>query len=128
MPLTVFQTLPVDGIVIVSSPQELVGMIVGKAVQMAQMMHVPILGLVENMSYAVLPRLRQAHPCVWRQPCGRDCRQVQPAGAGKNAHRPRAGKEADAGMIEVFAGDYLDNAAQTVAKLLKKVKAAPLPA
>ena len=55
MPLTVFQTLPVDGIVIVSSPQELVGMIVGKAVQMAQMMHVPILGLVENMSYAVCP-------------------------------------------------------------------------
>ena len=46
VPLTVFQTLPVDGIVIVSSPQELVGMIVGKAVQMAQMMHVPILGLV----------------------------------------------------------------------------------
>ena len=55
VPLTVFQTLPVDGIVIVSSPQELVGMIVGKAVQMAQMMHVPILGLVENMSYAVCP-------------------------------------------------------------------------
>ena len=51
VPLTVFQTLPVDGIVIVSSPQELVGMIVGKAVQMAQMMHVPILGLVENMAW-----------------------------------------------------------------------------
>ena len=55
VPLTVFQTLPVDGIVIVSSPQELVGMIVGKAVQMAQMMNVPILGLVENMSYAPVP-------------------------------------------------------------------------
>ena len=65
VPLTVFQTLPVDGIVIVSSPQELVGMIVGKAVQMAQMMHVPILGLVENMSYAVCPRLRQAHSYVF---------------------------------------------------------------
>ena len=51
VPLTVFQTLPVDGIVIVSSPQELVGMIVGKAVQMAQMMNVPILGLVENMAW-----------------------------------------------------------------------------
>ena len=53
--LTVFQSLPVDGIVIVSSPQELVQMIVGKAVKMAQMMHVPVLGLVENMSYLKCP-------------------------------------------------------------------------
>jgi len=51
VPLTVFQTLPVDGIIIVSSPQELVGMIVGKAVQMAEMMKVPILGIVENRSW-----------------------------------------------------------------------------
>lgn len=55
VPLTVFQTLPVDGIIIVSSPQELVGMIVGKAVQMAEMMKVPILGIVENMSYVLCP-------------------------------------------------------------------------
>ena len=55
VPLTVFQTLPVDGIIIVSSPQELVGMIVGKAVQMAEMMKVPILGIVENMSYFTCP-------------------------------------------------------------------------
>lgn len=53
--LTVFQSLPVDGIVIVSSPQELVRMIVGKAVKMAQMMHVPVLGLVENMSFLKCP-------------------------------------------------------------------------
>lgn len=52
VPLTVFQSLPVDGIVVVTSPQELVSMIVGKAVKMAQMMDIPILGLVENMSYA----------------------------------------------------------------------------
>ncbi len=51
VPLTVFQSLPVDGIVVVTSPQELVSMIVGKAVKMAQMMNIPILGLVENMSY-----------------------------------------------------------------------------
>lgn len=49
--LTVFQSLPIDGIVIVSTPQDLVQMIVGKAVKMAQMMNVPVLGLVENMSY-----------------------------------------------------------------------------
>ena len=55
VPLTVFQSLPVDGIVVVTSPQELVSMIVGKAVKMAQMMHIPILGLVENMSYITCP-------------------------------------------------------------------------
>ncbi len=51
VPLTVFQSLPVDGIIVVTSPQELVSMIVGKAVKMAKMMNIPIIGLVENMSY-----------------------------------------------------------------------------
>ncbi|NLY73112.1 MAG: Mrp/NBP35 family ATP-binding protein [Tissierellia bacterium] len=55
VPLTVFQSLPVDGIVVVTSPQELVSMIVGKAVNMARMMDIPVLGLVENMSYFVCP-------------------------------------------------------------------------
>ena len=55
VPLTVFQSLPVDGIIIVTSPQELVSMIVAKAVKMAQMMNVPILGLVENYSYFRCP-------------------------------------------------------------------------
>lgn len=55
VPLTVFQSLPVDGIIIVTSPQELVGMIVAKAVNMAKKMEIPILGLVENMSYLVCP-------------------------------------------------------------------------
>ncbi len=55
VPLTVFQTIPVDGIVIVTSPQELVSMIVGKAVKMAQMMNIPIIGIIENMSYVECP-------------------------------------------------------------------------
>ena len=55
VPLTVFQSLPVDGIVIVTSPQDLVSMIVSKAVKMANMMHIPVVGLVENMSYVVCP-------------------------------------------------------------------------
>ncbi|MCH5267887.1 MAG: Mrp/NBP35 family ATP-binding protein [Lachnospiraceae bacterium] len=55
VPLTVFQSIPIDGIVIVTSPQELVSMIVGKAVKMAQMMNVPIVGIIENMSYAECP-------------------------------------------------------------------------
>lgn len=55
VPLTVFQSLPVDGIVIVTSPQDLVSMIVSKAVKMAQMMHIPVLGFVENYSYLNCP-------------------------------------------------------------------------
>ena len=55
VPLTVFQSLPVDGIVIVTSPQELVSMIVEKAVKMANMMNIPVLGVVENMSYVKCP-------------------------------------------------------------------------
>lgn len=55
VPLTVFQSIPLDGIVIVSSPQDLVSMIVKKAFHMAEMMHIPVLGLVENMSYVKCP-------------------------------------------------------------------------
>lgn len=55
VPLTVFQSIPVDGIVVVTTPQDLVGMIVRKAVNMANMMNIPVLGIVENMSYALCP-------------------------------------------------------------------------
>lgn len=55
VPLTVFQSLAVDGIVVVATPQELVGMIVEKAVKMSQMMNIPVLGIVENMSYVKCP-------------------------------------------------------------------------
>lgn len=53
--LTVFQNIPIDGIVVVTSPQDLVSMIVGKAMKMASLMNIPVLGLVENMSYALCP-------------------------------------------------------------------------
>ena len=70
VPLTVFQSLPVDGIIIVASPQELVGMIVEKAVNMAKMMNIPVLGIVENMAYMPCPD------------CGR---KLYPFGEGKTA-------------------------------------------
>ena len=62
VPLTVFQSLPVDGIIVVTSPQDLVSMIVTKAVKMAEMMHVPVLGLVENYSYFQCPDCGKQHP------------------------------------------------------------------
>jgi Mrp family chromosome partitioning ATPase len=61
VPLTVFQSIPVDGIIIVTSPQELVSMIVEKAVKMARMMDIPIYGIVENMSYYVCPSCNEKH-------------------------------------------------------------------
>ena len=120
VPLTVFQSLPVDGIIVVTSPQELVSMIVGKAVQMAQMMHVPILGLVENMSYAVCPDCGKHINVFGDSHVDEIADKYKLPVLAKMPIDPELAKEADAGMIEMFAGDYLDNAAQTVAKLLKK--------
>ena len=61
VPLTVFQSLPVDGVIVVTSPQDLVSMIVTKAVKMAEMMHIPILGIVENYSYFKCPDCGREH-------------------------------------------------------------------
>lgn len=68
VPLTVFQSLPVAGIVVVTSPQELVSMIVEKAVNMANMMDIPVLGIVENMSYFECPDCGKKHEIFWKEP------------------------------------------------------------
>ena len=119
VPLTVFQTLPVDGILIVSSPQELVGMIVGKAVQMAKMMNVPILGLVENMSYAVCPDCGRHIAVFGDSHVDEIAAKYELPVLAKMPIDPELSKEADAGMIEMYAGTPLEGAAQAVAKLLK---------
>lgn len=114
VPLTVFQSIPVDGIVIVTSPQELVGMVVQKAVVMAEMMNIPVLGLVENMSYVECPD------------CGKKLEVYGPSRveeAAKLAHtentarlpiNPKLAAACDKGMIELFEGDWLDNLARTL--------------
>lgn len=118
VPLTVFQTLPVDGIVIVSSPQELVGMIVGKAVQMAEMMKVPVLGIIENMSYALCPHCGEHIQVFGDSHVEQTAEKYHLPVLAKMPIDPELAKEADAGMIETYAGDFLDNAAKTVAALL----------
>ena len=123
VPLTVFQTLPVDGIVIVSSPQELVGMIVGKAVQMAQMMHVPILGLVENMSYAVCPDCGKHINVFGDSHVDEIADKYKLPVLAKMPIDPELAKEADAGMIEVFAGDYLLRRYLLMKKFFEEFKA-----
>ena len=122
VPLTVFQTLPVDGIVVVTSPQELVSMIVGKAVKMAQMMNVPILGVVENMSYLVCP------DCGKKIPVFGDSHLEETAGKygvkvlAKMPLDPQLTACADGGAIETYAGDALAPAADAVAALLGDAK------
>ncbi len=122
VPLTVFQSLPVDGIVIVTTPQELVSMIVSKAANMANMMNIPVLGIVENMSYVVCPD------------CGK---KIYVFGEGKaNEVAANFGYEVlgnvpmdqklsalcDNGIIELMENNYLDGACEKIEKTLKVKK------
>jgi Mrp family chromosome partitioning ATPase len=112
VPLTVFQSIPLDGIIVVTSPQELVSVIVEKAVRMAEMMNIPILGLVENMSYAVCPD------------CGKEIRVFGESHLDEVAARhglavlgrlpmdPALAKVVDQGVVELFEGSWLDAAAE----------------
>ena len=113
VPLTVFQSLPVDGILVVASPQELVSMIVQKALNMAKLMNVPVLGVIENMSWL-------ACPC-----CGK---KLFPFGEGRTAEAaahglpllaqlpidPSIAAACDAGRVEDIRTAELDTAAQIV--------------
>ena len=114
--LSVFQSLPLDGIIIVASPQELVSMVVEKAVKMAEMMDIPIVGVVENMSYLICPD------------CGKE---IPLFGQGKTqaaaeAHSlkllarmpidPKLAELADAGRIEDFQGQWLTPVADVLEK------------
>ena len=108
VPLTVFQSLPIDGIVIVTSPQELVSMIVTKAVKMAQMMNVPVLGLVENMSYFECPdcgtRYNVFGESKIEEVAARNFLDVM----GYLPINPKLAGAVDKGMIELYEGEWLD--------------------
>ncbi len=120
VPLTVFQSIPVDGIVCVETPQRLVSMIVDKAAKMAGMLNVPLLALVENMSYVECPD------------CGRRIDIFGESGAEADAKRfniptvarlPLDAKLAaacDSGVIELYEGDWLDGVSDAVAKLIEE--------
>ena len=116
-PLTVFQSLPVDGILIVTSPQELVGMIVSKAVEMAKMMNVPVLGLVENMSYVTCPDCgREIHVCGESHIDEVAAKYALPV-LGKLPMEPKLAAACDRGAIELFEGGWLDGAADLIESL-----------
>lgn len=114
VPLTVFQSIKVDGIIIVTSPQELVSMIVTKAVKMAEMMKVPVLGLVENMSYFVCPDCDKQHKIFGESNIDSIAQMYGIDVIAKLPMNPQFATLCDRGVIELFNGDWFDNAAEIV--------------
>ena len=114
--LSVFQSLPLDGIIIVASPQELVSMVVEKAVKMAERMNIPIVGIVENMSYLLCPDCGKEIPLFGE---GKTQAAADAHGLKLLARMPIDPKLAslvDAGRIEDFEGDWLASTADIVEK------------
>ncbi|NLD19598.1 MAG: Mrp/NBP35 family ATP-binding protein [Clostridiales bacterium] len=110
VPLTVFQSLPVDGIIVVTSPQELVSMIVGKAVRMAEMMDIPVLGIVENMSYLKCPSCGEEIPVFGTSKVEEVAKEYSIDVLGRLPIDPKLAAACDKGMIELFEGDWLEGA------------------
>jgi Mrp family chromosome partitioning ATPase len=108
VPLTVFQSLPVDGVVIVTSPQELVRMVVEKAVGMAGMMHIPVLGIVENMSYFECPDCSGRHKIFGNSGIEDIAGRHGIENISKLPLDPKLAGLCDRGEIEIFKGGWLD--------------------
>lgn len=112
--LTVFQSLPVDGIVIVSTPQDLVKMIVNKAFNMAKMMNVPVLGLVENMSYYVCPHCNDKISIFGESQIDETTKELGVPVLAKLPINPDAAKMIDAGRVEDIEAGELDEFVDTL--------------
>ena len=119
VPLTVFQSVPVDGIIVVASPQDLVSMIVKKALNMAKLMNIPVLGLVENMSYLECPDCGKKISVFGESHIDATAAETGTEVLGKIPINPKLSAACDAGLIELFEGDWLDGAAKKVFDLLK---------
>ena len=109
VPLTVFQSLPLDGIVVVTSPQELVEMIVEKAVKMAGLMDIPVLGLVENMAYFECPTCHDKHYIFGQSHIDDLAERYQIKSTAQLPLAPALADLCDHGNIEAFEGNWLDN-------------------
>lgn len=119
-PLTVFQSLPLDGILIVTSPQELVGMIVSKAVEMAKMMNVPVLGLIENMSYVKCPDCGREIHVFGESHIDEVAAKYALKVLDKLPMEPKLAAACDKGAIELFEGGWLDATADLIESLPEK--------
>ncbi|WP_026767017.1 Mrp/NBP35 family ATP-binding protein [Selenomonas ruminantium] len=117
VPLTVMQSIQLDGIIIVTSPQELVSMIVEKAVKMAAAMHVPILGIVENMSYFECPDCGGKHEIFGHSHLEEIAQQYGLDILGRIPMQPKLAADCDAGQIEATENIYLQDAAEKLLKI-----------
>ena len=120
VPLTVFQSLPVDGIIIVTSPQELVSMIVEKAVGMAELMKVPVLGVVENMSYFRCPDCGKEHHLFGESHLDEVAAAHHLPVLARLPIDPELSRQMDSGLIELFEGDWMEPAADKLSALLPR--------
>ncbi len=120
VPLTVFQSIAVDGIVVVTSPQELVSMIVAKAVKMAEMMNIPILGLVENMSYFRCPDNGKDYQIFGDSHIEEIAQKHNLKVLAKLPIDPKLAAACDKGMIELFDGDWLESLANILEQMEEK--------
>ena len=110
VPLTVFQSIPLDGIIIVASPQELVSVIVEKAANMANMMNIPILGLVENMSYLECPHCGEKIQLFGESHIDEIAEKYNVPVLAKIPVDPALAKCVDNGVVELFEGDWMEGA------------------
>ncbi len=110
VPLTVFQSIPVDGIIVVTSPQELVSMIVTKAVKMAQIMNIPIIGLVENMSYFKCPDNDKEYKIFGESHIDEIAEKHHLRVMAKLPIDPKIAEACDSGTIELYYSEPLDQA------------------
>lgn len=117
VPLTVFQSLPLDGIVVVTSPQELVSMIVDKAVKMAGMLNVPVLGIVENMAYFECDECNKRHYIFGESKASEHAKEL---GIDTVCHipmNPKVAQLCDAGRVEDISADWLNVLLDKIEKL-----------
>ena len=119
VPLTVFQSLPVDGIIVVSSPQQLVRVIVEKAVNMANMMNIPILGLVENMSYVKCPDCGKEITVFGKSNIDKIAQEFNLPVLARLPMEEKVSQAVDAGDIESLVSPELSDAAEKIESLLK---------
>ena len=121
VPLTVFQSLPLDGIIVVTSPQDLVSMIVEKAVKMAQLMNVPILGVVENMSYFVCPDCKKKHYPFGESKLENIANEYSLDILARLPIDPQNAKACDSGKVESILNPDAENAADKLENIIGKL-------
>ncbi len=120
VPLTVFQSIKLDGVIIVTTPQDLVSMIVSKAVNMASLMNIPVIGLVENMAYVKCPDCGAEIEVFGKSKAEDVAREFGIPVLGRMPIDPKLSALVDRGVIELMENDYLEKAADAVEAFCEK--------